>query len=158
MFERCILCVVHPNSQFMLIRPVVMTIYRKSPKCPGCQIVEQIYGRTISLWSHVSVICYYFQLHSTYLGYEIHEEWIRTQRKYQSDGKILEGSFFKLTAPIIPWLRSSVLGANVRMYGVEPEEGNKICLTIKCITSCNSAIMKGSGSHKGCLIDAQTVL
>ena len=43
-------------------------------------------------------------------------------------------------------------------HGVEPEEGNKICLTIKCITSCNSAIMKGSGSHKGCLIDTHTVL
>ena len=138
----------------MLIRPVVMTIYRKSPKC---QIVEQTYARIISLLSHVSVICYYLRF-----AFKKAIQLILAARflknEYQSDGKLLAGSFFKLIAPIIPWLRISVLGANVRMYGVEPEEGNKICLTIKCITSCNSAIMKGSGSHKGCLIDTHTVL
>ena len=121
------------------------------------------------MWvSYVTIWDLHLRRQLSYLGCEILEVWIRTQGRHHTPRLIRivmmnntwlkEGSFYKLTAPIIPWLRSSVLGANVRMYGVEPEEGNKICLTIKCTTSCNSAIMKGSGSHKGCLIDTHTVL
>ena len=100
----------------------------------------------------------YVTIWDLHLRRQFNLSWLRDSWRMNTRAMVHTGSFFKLIAPIIPWLRISVLGANVRMYGVEPEEGNKICLTIKCITSCNSTIMKGGGSHKGCLIDTHTVL